>query len=416
MICIGGAWFLSSLAGNNWPTVSYLQEKLWNEEFEDSLLVPEDIFSTAGVSDYNDVVAQVNAKEDAGFDTTLVDAWGRLLSYALLEGPDGGVSKRLSDLVDFSNFTSHEVPFPIITGISFNASLNNCTLPTTAFQYEFTPFEYGSWDSGIAAFANTEYMGTDLTNGKPTDSSKCITQYDNLAYVLGVSSDVWTGYCILPPPSNDTLFGVMVDITTRADNIPLDIEDLSAFFPNPFYELEDSPAVSGLETLTLIDGGLSGQVTPIWPFIQPQRILDVLIATDNAADTDFNWPNGTSIRQTYLSALEAGLTKMPFIPTPEVFVKEGLNTRATFFGCDDLSKMMLIYLPNTEYVYPSNQTTSKLSYTVEETTGMLANGRAIAMQNGTEGWPFCLACGIMSREEGLPEGCGQCFEEYCYYQ
>lgn len=35
----GGAWFLSSLAGNNWPTVSYLRDNLWEQAFQNSLLV-----------------------------------------------------------------------------------------------------------------------------------------------------------------------------------------------------------------------------------------------------------------------------------------------------------------------------------------------------------------------------------------
>lgn len=107
---------------------------------------------------------------------------------------------------------------------------------------------------------------------------------------------------------------------------------------------------------------------------------------------------------------------MPFIPTPEVFVNEGLDKRATFFGCNETDTMFIVHLPNAEYVYPSNQTTAKLTYTVAETTGMIANGMAIATQNGTEGWPFCLACGIMNREESLPDGCDDCFARYCYRQ
>src|SRR4051794_839759 len=85
----GGSWLLSSLAGNNYPTVSYLKEKLWKEAFRDSLLDPG--FLLAAVA-YAEVLSSVIQKEEAGFDTTLTDPWGRLLSYQLLEGSWGGVS------------------------------------------------------------------------------------------------------------------------------------------------------------------------------------------------------------------------------------------------------------------------------------------------------------------------------------
>lgn len=359
---------------------------------------------------------QVDAKEEAGFHTTIVDPWGRLTAYSLLEGKNGGVRKRLSDMVNYGNFTSHNVPFPIMTSVSVDVSTKDCSLPTDAAQYEFTPFEYGSWDAGIAAFADTKFMGTAFSAGVPTDSSDCVVQYDNLAYILGSSSDIWVEFCQVPAPSNETLIGLMSDIVTRADG-KVGFEDLTASFPNPFYRLKTSPAVASEETLNLFDGGLSGQVVPIWPFIQKHsRTVDVLITNDNSADTEYNWPNGTSLHQTYLSAMEAKLSRMPFIPTPEVFVSEGLNKRATFFGCNETDTMLIINLPNAEYVYPSNQSTSKLAYTVEETTGMIANGVAIGTQNGTEAWPFCLACGIMNREVDLPAGCNDCFARYCYSQ
>lgn len=326
------------------------------------------------------------------------------------------MAKRLSDLTTYSNFTDYDIPFPIMTAISVNISnTDQCSLPTSATQYEFTPYEYGSWETGVAAFAKTKYMGSSLSAGLPVDSSQCITQYDNLAYILGTSSDIFASYCSIPAPSNDSLAGVLTDILLDAvDEVVND--DLYALFPNPFFNLSTSPTVSGDENLMLADGGLSGQNVPIWPFIQNYRTIDVLIASDNSADTDFNWPNGTELRQTYLNALDEGLARMPFIPEPEIFVSEGLNTRATFFGCNETETMFIVYLPNMEYTYASNTSTLMLQYDVDETRGMIGNGVAIASQNGTEGWTFCLACAIAGRGEGAPEGCDSCFAEYCYYQ
>lgn len=101
--------------------------------------------------------------------------------------------------------------------------------------------------------------------------------------------------------------------------------------------------------LTLSDGGESDQNVPIWPFIQPERTVDVLIANDNSADTTTNFPNGTEIHQTYVNAQAAGLSKMPFIPDVSTFVSEGLNKRATFFGCNETGTMFIVYLPNVAY-------------------------------------------------------------------
>jgi len=156
---------------------------------------------------------------------------------------------------------------------------------------------------------------------------------------------------------------------------------------------------------------------PIWPFIQPARSVDVLIINDNSADTPDDFPNGTEIQQTYLNAQAAHLPKMPFIPDVSTFVSEGLNKRATFFGCNETGTTFLVWLPNVAYTYPSGQSTAKLEYTVAETDAMIANGNAIATQNGTAGWPFCLACAVRNRDAGeLPKGCHACFEKYCYYR
>ena len=41
----GGSWFLSSLAANNWPTVTSLKTGLWEQAFQNSLLLPANLLS-----------------------------------------------------------------------------------------------------------------------------------------------------------------------------------------------------------------------------------------------------------------------------------------------------------------------------------------------------------------------------------
>ncbi|KAK4546539.1 hypothetical protein LTR36_001756 [Oleoguttula mirabilis] len=418
----GGAWFLSSLAGNNWPTVSYLKENLWEDAFQNTALLPANLLSLSGLTEYGLIADELVDKQAAGYDVTIVDPYGRLLSYQLLEGASGGVSTRLSSLTSFSNFTNHNVPYPIITATGIDdAYSGQCYPDTTSTIYEFHPYEYGSWDSGISAFAQTAYMGTNLTAGSPTIANNCTVHYDNLGYVLGTSSDVFNGLCEVITPSNETtndlqgLSNVLEGLVNYAHD-PL-FQDLFAIYPNPFYQYEGSTRVQSASHLAMADGGEGGQNNPIWPLIQAERSVDVLIVNDNSADTSDNFPNGTEIQQTYINAQNAGLTKMPYIPDVSTFVSEGLNKRATFFGCNQTGTTFIVYLPNVAYSYDSGQATAKVEYTKAETDGMIANGVQIATQNGTAGWPFCLACAVKNGDaSSLPAGCDACFDEYCYYK
>jgi len=410
----GGSWFLSSLAGNNWPTVSSLKTGLWENAFQNSLLLPANILSASGLTQYVATTTDITAKEAAGYDTTIVDPYGRLLSYQLLLGPDGGVNTRLSGLTTLSNFTAYNVPYPIIVDTAGFPDRGECSPAIDGPIFEFHPYEYGSWDTGVSAFANTKYMGTDMTSGKPTNSLKCTQRYDNLGYIFGTSSDIFPGFCGLLQPDNSTLPGILEDI------LPHDpaLNDVFGIYPNPFYKYSRSTLVSNDTELTLADGGLAGQNVPIWPFIQPARTVNVLIANDNSADTTDNFPNGTEIRQTYLNAQAVGLKKMPFIPDVSTFVSQGLNKRATFFGCGQTGTVFIVYLPNVNYTYPSNQPTSKVQYSKAETDAMIANGVQIATQNDNAGWPLCLACAIGNQNGRAPttKGCNACFTKYCYRQ
>lgn len=47
----GGSWMSSSFIGNNWPTVSWLRDNLWEDHFADSLLVPAKLLSFAAYAE-----------------------------------------------------------------------------------------------------------------------------------------------------------------------------------------------------------------------------------------------------------------------------------------------------------------------------------------------------------------------------
>jgi lysophospholipase len=405
------------MAGNNWPTISYLQKELWEDSFDGSLLLPANLLSFSGLAEYGAITTETALKEASGFPTTIIDPWGRLLSYQLLEGRFGGVSKYMSSLATYKNFTSHNVPFPIITAIGVVAQEDQCTPPDNATQYEFHPYEFGSWDKGVSAFTPVKYLGSHLNNGAPTKQGKCVAQYDNLGYVFGTSSNIFPAICNVLRPANgsdDPLANVLEGIVSIVHK-PV-FEDLFALYRNPFHNYSRSTRVAADKELLLLDGGFSNQVSPIWPFIVDERAVDVLIVNDNTADTADNFPDGASIHQTYLQAQLAGLRKMPFVPDNVTFVAEGLNTRATFFGCDEEESTLMVYLPNKEYSYDTGEPTSKIVYSKPETRAMIANGVQVATQDGEEGWALCLACAIKIRDTELPQGCEACFDKHCYRQ
>lgn len=416
----GGSWLLSSIAGNNYPTISSLQTNLWETALDYNVLVPQILLASQAAPIYADVEAAVEAKQDVGFPESIIDPWGRLLSYGLLYGQEGGIDTTISDITTYSNFTSHQAPYPIITALGVNRFEGICIPQPNATQYEFHPYEFGSWDEEVNGFVSSKYLGTSFSDGTP--SGNCITNFDNLGFILGTSSNVFGATCG-PIPAANTTAATSVSLAENLAELAAPGQagvPESAIFapiPNPFQGFSASSALLAAQPqLELVDGGVgvASQGNPIWPFIN-RPAIDVIIVNENSADTVNNFPNGTEIRNTYNAAVAANLTRMPFIPTAETFVSEQLNQKPTFFGCNSSEAATIIWIPNYNYTFNSGQPTSKIQYAVNETQGMIANGAEVANYGGKEDWPLCLACGIMAKSgEDLPSGCAQCLEEYCY--
>ncbi|KAI9702644.1 MAG: hypothetical protein M1820_006150 [Bogoriella megaspora] len=406
----GGSWLLSSLAGNNWPTITSLKTSLWETAFAESLADPDG--ALVAVADAA-ITGDITDKAANGFAPTLTDPWGRLLSYQLLKGVDGGVSTRLHQLTTYSNFTSQNVPYPIITSIGVNTETGQCTPAANGTQYELHPYEFGSWDSGVSAFTSTQYLGTHVLNGAAVNGT-CYTNYDNLGYVLGTSSNLFNEVCISNPDlsslSNITtilsqLLEVGHQITTR---------DEYAVYPNPFQGNAGSPLVNNQTELSLVDGGESNQNNPIWPFLHRPNV-DVLLVNDNSADTSTNYPNGSEIYETFVQAQAQGLSRMPTIPPVSTFVNEGLNTRPTFFGCNTNSTLTILYLPNYNFTTDSGVSTFKLQYSKQDTDALIANGVAVGSYNGNSTFGECVGCALLKKTDvTLPSACQECFESFCF--
>lgn len=429
----GGSWMLASLFVNNFTTVRDLQgedDGLW--DLENSILAPEGrwaVIDTAGY--YGELRDEVTGKRDAGYGTSLTDYWGRALSRQFIGGRDGGAAVTYSSISDTDTFKNHEMPFPII--VANGRHPGEIIIAANATVFEFSPLEMGSHDPSLYAFTPTRYLGSNVTNGVPVNSSSCTRGFDNAGFILGTSSSLFNiGLLQL---ENTGLTGILRDFAVDVlQGLAEADADIARYTPNPFYKYRDNPWADDRD-LTLVDGGLDGQNVPLHPLIQPNREVDVIFAVDASADNvETNWPNGTSLIATYERALDerqSNHTMFPAVPDANTFVNLGLNTRPTFFGCDARNittdenqpiPPLIVYLPNHPISYLSNFTTFTMAYTQEERDQIIENGYDVATRaNSTldEEWPACAACAVVRRAqerkgEAQTEQCARCFDRYCW--
>jgi hypothetical protein len=90
----------------------------------------------------------------------------------------------------------HEVPYPKTITLGANQMEGLWKLNARSIQFEFHPYEFGSWDSGVAAFAWSKYLGTVIRGGKPINSGCCIQNFDNLGHIFGMRSNLFDELCV----------------------------------------------------------------------------------------------------------------------------------------------------------------------------------------------------------------------------
>jgi lysophospholipase len=431
----GGSWLVGSIFVNNFTTVSALRDNtdgsVW--EFGNSIIEgPDDgglqILDSA--SYYTTLIKEVDDKGDAGFDTTITDLWGRALSFQLINATNGGPAYTWSSIALAENFQNGETPFPII--LADERAPGEVLIPSNTTNYEFNPFEMGSFDPTVFGFVPTKYLGSNFSDGSLPSGDECVVGFDNAGYVMGTSSSLFNQILTsLNSTSLPTLFKDLASklLTALGD----DNNDIAEYAPNPFFGWNPASNPNAkTSTLTLVDGGEDGQNIPLNPLIQPHRNVDVIFAIDVSADTTYFWPNGTSLVSTYERSLPgtrlSNGTTFPSIPDQNTFVNLGLNTRPTFFGCDATNVTgshtvpLIVYLPNSPYVYHSNISTFQLSTNNTQRDAIILNGYNVAtMGNGTIGsdWAMCAGCAILKRSFGrtgttVPEACTKCYNTYCW--
>lgn len=440
----GGGWLVGSLYTNNFTSVQAIinttpniSGSLW--QFGNSILegpASSNIQLLSTAQYWNNLYDTVNAKADAGFNTSITDYWGRALSFQLVNASDGGPAYTWSSIADDAEFSSGNAPMPML--VADGRAPGEILISGNTTNYELNPWEIGSWDPTVYGFAPMRFAGSNFSGGVLPDSERCVRGFDNAGYIMGTSSSLFNQFILNLNGSGipSILTGAIANVLT---DIGRDNNDIADWTPNPFYHFNNQTNLNAQnKRLTLVDGGEDGQNIPLSPLIQPYRHVDVIFAIDSSADTPSDaiapyWPNGTSLVATYQRAqndsIENG-TAFPSIPDQNTFINLGLNNRPTFFGCDasnhsgdaNATSPLIVYLPNSPYIYNSNVSTFTLSYNNSERNAIIQNGYDVAtMGNGTRDslWPTCVGCAILSRSlnrtgTAVPDVCNQCFQRYCW--
>ena len=257
---------------------------------------------------------ELESKLKAGFQVTAADFLGVTSVPNTLMDPSNPdvdpMSYTWSGIQVQESFINGSHPMPITVaaevvppGLNGSSSANlmgpyyNGTIlaPTnpTQVQYEFTPFEYGSWVGRVRGFADIHYMGTNMSNGSPTNEGDCVEGFDTAVFTVGIASDSlsgWTGSAETggvvdlfvkravpgetpePYPSNyanlsdqaqvTDVLGVISNLAHISEVLHSEPQDyFYAKIANPFQGWAESGAdVASQEDLWLVDGGEAGQV------------------------------------------------------------------------------------------------------------------------------------------------------------
>lgn len=435
----GGFPFVGNLKNKILPGLTSTNPKKASQVNSDSKLLSK-------ISDfYLNIHFKLRKKKLAGFQLSFTDYWGR----ALLQRANNKSTllKRTSfyDLINTNDrFAVREAPIPIFIANCRNKGLKN-------FIFEFTPFEFGSWEKSGQVFIKLKYLGSHIKNGL---SEKCYRQFDDIGFITATSSSifnnviafVWTKISQSSTTIVSTfghfakIFGMNnFDEILEVNTLNLDGNDTrmetdyAIFHPNPFFLYHKSNITASITSdnyLYLVDGGEDGENIPLRNLMVPARAAETLFIIDSSSDIH-NYANGTKL----LNVLEImkfdGINYMPSENTSSLSkvkalpIVLGCNMKPTT-STEKVVPPILIYYQNQEKSFPSNMSTFKATYSKMEINGMLANAKVIFHgENNNNNLTFdtCLPCFILKRRldfifysEEYPVNysfCHQCFETFC---
>lgn len=403
---------------------------------------------------YINLHSEVKPKKIMGFPVSFTDYWGRAL-WKKIHNSKTTMSSMSDLFLKGESGKAFKAPIPIIVANCKNEELTNIV-------FEFTPFEFGTWNRVLKLFVELKYLGSKIVRGI---SHTCINGFDDIGFIAATSSSLFNNVLVYAwqlaaGSSQETIRAVRalfstfgVNVRNQAPNATKVLgtrSDFALFQPNPFlhYPGVDSP-LTDIDRLYLVDGGEDGENIPIRPFLQPERAVDFIFALDSSSGK-FNYPTGGILRNIYenihheddhatiigQNGIPINIDLMPYIPQNEVFDRKGLLKHPVAFGCH-LSSFsvrnsstsrspgrlppIILYHANYNHTYKSNTSTFKLSYDLDEVSGMLDNGENILSNDQDPDYLRCVGCLIIKRAYDntdttnlLPVTCIECFMQYCY--
>ncbi|TDL15105.1 FabD/lysophospholipase-like protein [Rickenella mellea] len=405
------------------------------------------------------LLSEISGKFAAGFPVTFNDVYSRALSRHFVNGTNGttansflsntsthGAGFLFSDIVNTPTFVKHQQPFPIVLGNSISRGQD----PNIV--YEFTPYEMGSFEPTLSAFVPTRFLGS-------RNSSVCVTNYDQAAFVLGTSSDLFSQFNTSVPALFNSTVGPLFAALNQTFPQPLSTVELdAAYYPNPFFGLKSDTFLDSDESfIRMANGGVNGEVVPLQPLLVKARGVDVILAID-ASNGNGGLATGSALiaAQNRAAAFPSSYSFPPVPTTTETFLTQGLVNRPTFFGCDSAHTInstttdpntppLIIYIANggppPGEPALTNTSNLQLQYESEQIQGILNQVFTIGTQgippslssstNSTKRhnnhpmgdkdpeWAACLACAIVDRaraRSGVQRSgvCVRCLERYCW--
>ncbi|KAE9377350.1 lysophospholipase [Stipitochalara longipes BDJ] len=462
----GGSFPVSSFSTHNFPTADDLVQT-WISQLDAFNAVPDNSTSAGSLKS---LFVDIGEKYAAGFNVSTGDFLGRDFAYEFLPGARGGLGVTWSGIRNQSKFINHEMPLGMVQATALEADdprYYGYQVPSSDSPfYEFTPFEFGSWDSRIGAFTPMEWTGTQISDGSPVNSSACVRGFDRASFVMGTASSAFNFWeiedisdgTLLPfskrslnqlsesetnkiarrdeSPNGEILFpAAQLAAVLAGFNLTINLTGPSLAFPswlNPFLGSNKSSSSTSREaSITFVDSSESNQSIPLWPLIQPARNTTFIIAYEDGPDAlPYGWIAGTNLHNAYLAANASGLP-FPIIPPVNTIQNRNYTLKPTLFGCDinltttkSSDSPIVLYVANAPYSAYTNYTWTggAGAFNTAQFNEIFVNSfNQLTQGNGTldSEWTTCLGCAVIDRSlEGIgmqrTKQCQECLGRYCW--
>ncbi|KAL8295529.1 hypothetical protein RB597_009319 [Gaeumannomyces tritici] len=192
----GGAWPVTSLAVGGFPVIDDLIAS-WRTNIS---RVSGVITDSQWAARPETMFAQLANKALARFNVSVADFLGQAFSWEAAPYTHGGLTFTWSGISGLNKFRKFGMPFPILQSVGLDASdeeFYGLKVPRrNSTNWEFNPFEFGTFEGPRGGFMPMEFLGTPLSTGKPMNSSLCVKAFDSVAFVVGASGNAFNFWYI----------------------------------------------------------------------------------------------------------------------------------------------------------------------------------------------------------------------------